>query len=174
MESDIQKGSAPAEAGASRRGLCIAAIGAIWAAIVGALGLPAAGYLLLPPKSRGNDEWIEIGEAASLPVEQPSAMVFRRNRTDGWKVISEKMTAWVVKTRSGGVMAFGPQCSHLGCAHHWEEGRSVFVCPCHDSLFAMDGRVLGGPAPRPLDRYDVKVEGGKLLIGELRRQERAI
>jgi len=28
--------------------------------------------------------------------------------------------------------------------------------PCHNSLFSIDGRVLAGPAPRPLDRYETK------------------
>jgi Rieske Fe-S protein len=31
----------------------------------------------------------------------------------------------------------------------------------------MDGKVLSGPAPRPLDRYATKIENGKLLLGGL-------
>jgi menaquinol-cytochrome c reductase iron-sulfur subunit len=33
----------------------------------------------------------------------------------------------------------------------------------------MDGEVVAGPAPRPLDRYEVKVEGNKLFLGRLRQ-----
>jgi Rieske Fe-S protein len=29
----------------------------------------------------------------------------------------------------------------------------------------MDGKVLSGPAPRPLDQYLTKIEAGKLEIG---------
>jgi Rieske Fe-S protein len=32
-------------------------------------------------------------------------------------------------------------------------------------LFTIDGKVVGGPASRPLDRYAVRVENSKLLIG---------
>ena len=107
---------------------------------------------------------------AQLPVE----MSFRRNRVDGWKVISEKSTAWVVKQADNQVVAFGPQCTHLGCAYHWEEGKNEFLCPCHTSLFAIDGKVVAGPAPRPLDRYETKVEGNKLLLGELQQAEQRL
>jgi len=65
------------------------------------------------------------------------------------------------------VTAFAPQCTHLGCAYHWDESSHNFICPCHTSAFSIDGKVLAGPAPRPLDRYTVKVEGNKLQIGPL-------
>src|SRR6185369_16814552 len=60
--------------------------------------------------------------------------------------------------------------TRLGCAYHWEAARNQFVCPCHESRFSIDGKVLGGPAARPLDRYPVRVENSKLLIGsEIRK-----
>jgi menaquinol-cytochrome c reductase iron-sulfur subunit len=100
-------------------------------------------------------------------------MTFRRNRVDGWKILSEKSTAWVVRQADNSVVAFGPQCTHLGCAYHWEDNKDQFLCPCHSSVFGVDGKVVSGPAPRPLDRYDVKVQGSKLLLGGLRKQEGA-
>ena len=84
---------------------------------------------------------------------------------DGWKINSEKGTAWVVKTAEGKVIAFSPICTHLGCAYHWDANKTEFVCPCHGSDFAIDGKVLSGPAPRPLDRYEVKVENSRVWLG---------
>lgn len=132
-----------------------------------ALAVPSLIYLLFPPKTKKEPEWVEAGDGGGLEPNQPVEMVFRRNRVDGWKVMSEKSTAWVVKLPGGDVVAFRPQCTHLGCAYHWDAGRNEFVCPCHSSVFAVDGRVLAGPAPRPLDRYPVKLENGKLLVGPL-------
>jgi Rieske Fe-S protein len=86
---------------------------------------------------------------------------------DGWKVTSEKSTAWVVKSASNQVTAFGPQCTHLGCAIRWDDAKSEFLCPCHNSVFDAQGKVVSGPAPRPLDRYETKVEGKQLMIGKL-------
>jgi menaquinol-cytochrome c reductase iron-sulfur subunit len=151
----------------SRRGFYTAAIYGIWGILAAALGLPALAYLLFPPKARKEEVWIEIGDVARLAPNAPVEMVFRRNRVDGWKVISEKSTAWVVKGADQRVAAFGPQCTHLGCAYHWDESKNEFLCPCHTSLFSIEGKVLAGPARRPLDRYETRMQGTKLLLGRL-------
>jgi menaquinol-cytochrome c reductase iron-sulfur subunit len=159
--------------GTTRRRFFVGAIYGLWAAICAALSLPALVYLFLPPKARKESEWVEAGDISKLAANSPLELTFRRNRVDGWKVSSEKGVAWVVKRPDNSVVAFGPQCTHLGCAYHWEEGKDQFLCPCHSSLFSIDGRVVSGPAPRPLDRYDVQVQGSKLLLGTLRKQEGA-
>ena len=153
--------------GTSRRNFYVVAIYGLWGAILAALGLPALFYLLFPPKAKKVDEWIEVGDIGRLTPNSPVEMTFRRTRVDGWKVISEKSTAWVVKNSANQVTAFGPQCTHLGCAYHWEEGKGQFLCPCHTSLFAIDGKVVAGPAPRPLDRFQTRLNGSKLLLGKL-------
>jgi|SRR5579871_1413622 len=155
----------------SRRRFYIGAIYGIWGLIAAALGLPAMAYLFLPPKARQENNWVEIGDVTKLATNTPVEMTFRRNRVDGWKILSEKSTAWVVKQADNQVVAFGPQCTHLGCAYHWEEGKNEFLCPCHASLFAIDGKVVSGPAPRPLDRFETKIDGTKLLVGDLRQSE---
>ena len=153
--------------GTSRRHFFVGAIYGLWALIAAALGIPALIYLLFPPKARKADEWIVAGDISHLTPNVPTEIPFRRNRVDGWKVISEKSTAWVVKDVSDRVAAFGPQCTHLGCAIHWEDAKSEFLCPCHNSVFDAQGRVVSGPAPRPLDRYETKIDGSKLMIGHL-------
>ncbi len=153
--------------GISRRNFYVVAIYGLWVAISAALGLPALIYLLFPPKVKKGEEWIEIGDVGRLALTSRVELTYRRTRIDGWKVISEKSTAWVVKTADNQVTAFGPQCTHLGCAYHWEEGKNEFLCPCHTSLFSIEGKVLSGPAPRPLDRYQTRLNGTKLLLGKL-------
>lgn len=148
-----------------RRQFHTAFIYAIWAVITGALSLPAAVYLLFPPRAKKEIEWVEAGDVSRLAFRTPEEVVFRRNRIDGWKVSSEKTTAWVVRLSDQEVVAFAPQCTHLGCAYHWDARNGNFLCPCHTSAFSIEGKVLTGPAPRPLDRYRSKVEGGKLFLG---------
>ena len=159
---------APAETDLTRRKFYIAMIYGLWGAIAAALSVPAAIYLLIPPKLRKLPHWVEAGGVASLEPRQPMEMVFRQNRVDGWKIQSERSSAWVVKLSDSQIVAYGPQCTHLGCAYHWDDSRGYFLCPCHTSIFGIDGKVISGPASRPLDRYETKLEDGKLMLGALR------
>jgi menaquinol-cytochrome c reductase iron-sulfur subunit len=158
----------------TRRTFSVIAIHAIWAAIFAALGIPAASYLLIPARIRRKNEWVEAGDVAQLLPESPVEVTFRRNRVDGWRVISEKSTAWVVKFPNNEVVAYAPQCTHLGCAYHWDQNKTQFVCPCHNSVFSVDGKVQSGPAPRPLDRFRTKIEGDKLLLGDVQQSSTQI
>ncbi len=161
------------EKASSRRALLVSAIYGLWGLIAAALGAPAAVYLLFPPRTKKAEEWIEAGRADNLRLKVPEELVFRRNRTDGWKVTSEKTSAWVVKMAPGHIVAFAPQCTHLGCAYHWDEQKQQFLCPCHTSTFSLDGSVTSGPAPRALDRFESRIADGKILIGAVSRSGRA-
>jgi menaquinol-cytochrome c reductase iron-sulfur subunit len=92
---------------------------------------------------------------------------------DGWKRIQEKTSTWLVKDKGGSVTAYAPTCTHLGCAYHWEGEAKSFLCPCHDSMFDMSGKVLSGPAPRPLDRLVIAIENGKVLVDPNSKAEEA-
>lgn len=70
-----------------------------------------------------------------------------------------------------GLRALSAICTHLRCTTgpfvpstaEWKEAHSR--CPCHGSVFAKDGRVLQGPAPRPLDFYRVSLASdGRLVV----------
>ncbi len=158
---------APADSEDSRRGFFLTVIYGLWSVIGASLATPALLYLFLPPKVRTEAEWVDAGDIAKLQPKVPVEVVFRKNRVDGWKITSEKQTAWVVQLPDQKIVAFGPQCTHLGCAYHWDDAKSEFLCPCHNSVFSVDGTVVSGPASRPLDRYETKIENGKLLMGAL-------
>ena len=159
------------ENSSDRRVFFRAMIYGLWAAIGTALSIPAAIYLLFPPKLRKENELTEAGDITKMVPHSPVEMVFRRNRIDGWRVLSEKSTAWAVKLDNGEVIAFAPQCTHLGCAYHWDDPKKQFLCPCHTSVFSIDGKVISGPAPRPLDRFEAKVENNKLMLGEIQQSK---
>jgi len=53
------------------------------------------------------------------------------------------------------VAAISTTCTHLGCIVGVSE--TGFACPCHGSRFDQDGNVTGGPAPRPLQWYQVSL-----------------
>jgi Rieske Fe-S protein len=61
-----------------------------------------------------------------------------------------------------GFVALSPICTHRGCTVDIHGPR--LVCPCHGSTYDRDGRVLKGPAQRPLQRYTVTRSGDDLLV----------
>jgi len=57
-------------------------------------------------------------------------------------------------------IAFSGKCPHLGCGFKWRKHKvlgQVFLCPCHLSIYDASGKVLDGPAPRPLDPLPIQV-----------------
>jgi Rieske Fe-S protein len=58
--------------------------------------------------------------------------------------------------------AISTVCTHLGCRVRWEGDR--FFCPCHNGVFDREGKVVSGPPPRPLERYDVEVVDGSVYL----------
>lgn len=155
----------------TRRRFYVGAIYTLWGIISGSLAVSAITYLFVPPAKRRIDQWVNAGDVSKLMPDTPVEMFFRRTRVDGWRVLSEQSSAWVVKSAQGNVTAFSPACTHLGCAYHWDGSAHEFICPCHSSIFSITGEVQSGPAPRPLDRYEAKVEDGKLMLGQLRVSE---
>jgi Rieske Fe-S protein len=155
--------------GSTRRAFHLAVVYVLGAIIGIAMAIPTALYLLVPPKPRKESGWMDAGDVSQLAPGIPVELSFQENRLDGWRLVTEKKTAWVVKEPNNKIVAFGPQCTHLACAYHWEMAAGKFMCPCHGSAFSIEGKVLEGPAPRPLDRYLTKIENNRLQIGELRQ-----
>jgi len=76
-------------------------------------------------------------------------------------------TVWTNK-KDFPYIAFSGKCPHLGCGYKWRKHKvlgQVFLCPCHLSIYDAAGKVLDGPAPRPLDALPIRVsESGEVQI----------
>jgi cytochrome b6-f complex iron-sulfur subunit len=65
----------------------------------------------------------------------------------------------------GAIAAAYRRCTHLGCAVPWNTGEDQFHCPCHGSLYDKHtATVKGGPAPRPLDLFNIADQAGTLIV----------
>lgn len=153
----------------TRRGFYAAAINALNGIIGIAVAVVAIPYLLFPRRHPVTAGWTAATDVDKLPQGTPAEVIFERVRKDSWRTSTEKASAWILKKSDSDVIAYGPSCTHLGCAYKWDQSSKNFICPCHTSAFSIDGKVLAGPAPRPLDRYDVRVDNGKILLGEIRK-----
>ena len=89
---------------------------------------------------------------AGKPAEFPPGTV---------KVIADHNVR-IIATEEG-IAALSLICTHLGCIV--SESADGFKCPCHGSLFTPEGKVVGGPAPRPLRWLAVsQAPDGSLLV----------
>lgn len=145
MESDEKdEYSLHAATGLSRRD--VIGIGAVTGVGLVASMLPIARYLApIALTGDGTSEEISID---SLVMWQAQRLLVRG------------VPSFILRTPDE-ILACSAICSHLGCVTKWNRTRRVFFCPCHGARFGPDGRILGGPAPEPLKRYDVVVSQGK-------------
>ncbi len=128
------------------------------------LAIPLVGYLISPALKRRERPWVDVGSIDDVPVGEPKQLEHVTTIRDGYLESRSHKAIWAVKRSDGAVTVFSPMCTHLGCGYRWVGEEKQFKCPCHGSVFDIDGRVLAGPAPRPLDRLPSKVENGRLLV----------
>lgn len=135
--------------------------------------------------------WVGLGAiATSLPVAiaacssqtTPSKLTNASPRSDGFKtvgtvaqldqkghILNQDVAGSSViiirnPTDNNSLLAVNTTCTHAGCTVNWEQDQKSFVCPCHESKFAPNGKVIGGPATEALQTYTAKLEGGDVLV----------
>jgi len=75
-------------------------------------------------------------------------------------------TTYLVITEGPKIAEYGirPVCTHLGCTVGWNQEQKRFVCPCHGSQYDGQGRVVNGPAKRPLPLVTVVVKQNQIRL----------
>ena len=148
----------------SRRTFLDYGVRAVGTFITAVIGLPLIGYLVSPAVARAKkEEWVQLGAVGEFKVGKPVPVKFSSFVKDGWMENRVDRTVWVVTQDSKDFTVWNPRCTHLGCAIYWDEKDQKLKSPCHGGVCdPVDGRVLAGPPPRPLDTLPTKVEDSKL------------
>jgi Rieske Fe-S protein len=140
----------------NRRDFIKVTTGIVGGLIGAAIGLPAIAYLLQPAFKAGAKEgWIPVGKVADMVIGTPFPFSFTRVQVNGWERTSTTHGGFILLRSADpkDTLVLNSRCTHLGCTVNWKEEAQAFTCPCHDARFSKEGVVLGGPPPRPLDRY---------------------
>ena len=152
----------------SRRDFIKITTAAVGTFIGAAIGLPAIAYLVDPALKPGSkDAWIPLGKLENFEIGKPTPASFTRSTVNGWEKTVNSYGVFVLRTTDTETLVLSNKCTHLGCHVNWNANGQEYICPCHDAQFGINGDVLGGPPPRPLDRFSgdqLKVEDGTLLI----------
>jgi cytochrome b6-f complex iron-sulfur subunit len=83
--------------------------------------------------------------------------------SEGVVRFNKQQRAYVVGA-PGGVYALSAVCTHLGCITRFLSDEKCIACPCHGSRFDLEGNVIHGPAPRPLQWLEVGVDAAGTLV----------
>lgn len=85
-------------------------------------------------------------------------------------IFNEAHQLFIVRNSEGFFYAISSICTHLGCTVNKRpvtipgQAEEVISCPCHGSIYSKTGEVISGPAPRPLDRFQILLEDGNLIV----------
>lgn len=143
-------------------GIVTAAAGTLMGALI---GIPAIGYLIAPALTKtAADAWIPAGPLENYPVGTPTLFNFNRTKVNGWEKTVNSYGVYVIRQSDGSIVALSNKCTHLSCRVNWKQDASAYICPCHDAYFDINGLKIKGPQPRPLDKYETKVENASLFI----------
>mgnify|MGYP001290197986 CR=1 FL=1 len=70
---------------------------------------------------------------------------------------------WIIREEDR-LAALSIICTHLGCIPSWLPNDRKFKCPCHGSGFKQSGTNFEGPAPRPLERFKIYLDGDNVIV----------
>jgi Rieske Fe-S protein len=152
----------------SRRDFIKLATVTVGGAIGAVIGIPGILYLVDPAlKAGGKDAWVPLGPLENFEIGTPVLVTFVRTKENGWEKTSNSYGVFVLRRSETEVLVLSNRCTHLSCRVNWNAEKQAYICPCHDAAFSSEGEVLGGPPPRPLDKYEgetLKIEEGLLSI----------
>jgi menaquinol-cytochrome c reductase iron-sulfur subunit len=149
----------------SRRNFMQAAIWGIGGLIGIGFGVPAVAYVVGPSlKSQQAQTWMRLGPTSKVELGTPTLFTFTIQTQTGWIVNTEEVSVYILSNNGRDYIAMSNICTHLGCHIRWITDQNLFFCPCHNGEFDINGNVIAGPPPRPLTRYEVKVENNQLYV----------
>jgi Rieske Fe-S protein len=126
--------------------------------------IPLVGSAVAPALRKRRERWVDVGPASEVKPGAPLRVDIAYQSSDGWLLKRVRDAAYVVTHDGTSFFVLSNVCTHLACRVRWEDARQGFYCPCHNGLFDINGKVVQGPPPRPLDRLRHKVEKGRVLI----------
>lgn len=74
----------------------------------------------------------------------------------------------LVRTAEGDYRAMSAVCTHLNCTVQYRNDVREVWCACHNGFYDLNGRNVSGPPPRPLEAYDVHINGDDVVVSRRR------
>ena len=104
-----------------------------------------------------------LARAKSLAI--PLAKAKKLEKAGGSMVLKVKgQQILFIRETEETIRALDPLCTHKGCALVYNRETKRIDCPCHQSVFNLEGGVVKGPASKHLKAYDAKLDGDRIVL----------
>ena len=117
---------------------------------------PVLRYLVPPASADLGSNTVVAAKVGDLKPN--SGKVFRFGNQPGLLVLDA----------NGEYHAMSAVCTHLSCTVQYRPDMREVWCACHNGVYDLNGRNVSGPPPRPLQLYDVHVQGDEIVINRQR------
>jgi len=162
MEKPLNSGAAPEDQ--QRRSFLKKAITVLVGFLVSVVPAGVSLLSFLDPlrrKEKGG-EFVKITSLEALAEDgMPRKFPVIATRHDAWTRYPNAPVGAVYLRRvdSGEIEALNVVCPHAGCFVDFQPDTPAYLCPCHNSLFGLDGAITDptSPSPRGLDTMDVEI-----------------
>jgi Rieske Fe-S protein len=142
----------PAGAGKSRRNWISVLLGLGFSGSAVSFLYPAIRFMMPPDVAGPVVDEVVVGKADDFPPN--TGRIFKFGNKPGILIRSDQ-DEW---------RAFSAVCTHLNCTVQFQEDTHQIWCACHNGLFDLNGNVVGGPPPKPLEEFEVNLRGGDVVI----------
>ena len=133
-----------------------------------AVTLPTIGFAVAPIFDRPEETWEGVGspdDYTSDTYRQAVITIVDGVGDSGKTTVYIRRGSTDLDEDPNIFIAISTRCAHLGCPVRFVRAAGNFICPCHGGVYDFEGKVLGGPPVRPLDRFQTRITGDTLEIG---------
>ena len=113
---------------------------------------PAIRYIIPPPVAESASRFVVAAKVGEL--KNNSGKIFKFGSRPGL----------LVRLADGSYRAFSAVCTHLNCTVQYRSDVREIWCACHNGLYDLEGRNVSGPPPRPLEVYEVHIQGEDVVV----------
>ncbi|MGO9255790.1 MAG: ubiquinol-cytochrome c reductase iron-sulfur subunit [Bryobacteraceae bacterium] len=135
-----------------RRGLIRWLLGSGFAISLGSFLYPVIRFLNPPTVSEAAVNEVAAGKVEDLRPNSGKIVRFGDNPV---LLIRVSQTEW---------RALSAVCTHLSCIVQYQPERARIWCACHNGVYNLQGQVVSGPPPRPLQPYAVHIREDEVVI----------
>ena len=104
-------------------------------------------------------------DVPEAPVNEVSAGKVQDLKPNSGKIVKfGSRPALLVRVSENEWRAFSAVCTHLNCTVQYRDSTRQIWCACHNGTYDLNGHIVSGPPPAPLEEYAARVRGEEVVI----------